>query len=123
MQPPARGFSKPGLLRGRRLLEVPTFRNMMRSRQGTRLAAPNVCYWHIADVQLALKNVCFGGRTDMTRTWTMSANDPKRTLESTPPSNPPFVAARPGSNSPPTWGIDGKVLDAGLFELVAGRVS
>ena len=67
MQPPARGFSKPGILKDG-LLEVPTFRNMMRSRQGTRLAAPNVCYWRLADVQLALKNVCFGGRTDMTRT-------------------------------------------------------
>ena len=29
---------------------------------------PNVRYWHKADVPLALTNVCFEGRTDMTRT-------------------------------------------------------
>ena len=60
MQPPARGFSKPGILKDG-LLEVPTFRNMMRSRQGTRLAAPNVCYWHKADMVNALTNVGYRG--------------------------------------------------------------
>ena len=33
-----------------------------------------------ADIPPALTNVCFEGKTDMTRTWPMSANDPKRTF-------------------------------------------
>jgi hypothetical protein len=29
--------------------------------------APNVCFWHIADVSLALTNVRYRGKADMTR--------------------------------------------------------
>ena len=33
-----------------------------------RYGGKYVCSWHKADVQLALTNVCFEGKTDMTRT-------------------------------------------------------